>query len=132
MNRRLFLWAPVVAYMALIFWLSSLANPPQPPGPLSILSDKWLHGMLYAGLSVLVVRALAGRLLGAVSVRVAALAIAVSVLYGVTDEIHQYFVPPRQSDVLDVVADFLGATLAALALYAVSRFRRASMSGSAL
>lgn len=29
--------------------------------------------------------------------------------YGVTDEIHQSFVPPREADALDVVADTFGA-----------------------
>ena len=32
-------------------------------------------------------------------------------LYGVSDEIHQHFVPRRSSDVLDLVADFLGVLI---------------------
>ena len=46
--------------------------------------------------------------------RAVALAIVASALYGVTDEIHQYFVPMRQADVWDVVADAAGATIAAV------------------
>jgi VanZ family protein len=45
-------------------------------------------------------------------------AILIAILYGVTDEIHQRFVPPRQMDPMDLGADALGATLAAGALYA--------------
>jgi len=30
-------------------------------------------------------------------------------LYGISDEIHQHFVPYRDADILDVIADFLGA-----------------------
>jgi len=36
------------------------------------------------------------------------LAFAIAFLYGVSDEIHQYFVPGRHPDVLDVVADASG------------------------
>ena len=121
MIRRLSLWAPVLAYMALIFWLSSIPNPPQPPGPLSILSDKPLHGLVYSGLTALLVRALTGRLLGPLTFGTAALAVVISALYGATDELHQSFVPPRQSEVQDLVADVCGSALAALALYVAGR-----------
>ena len=121
MNIRWSLWAPVFLYMALIFGVSSMSNPPEPPGALALLSDKALHGILYAGLSALVVRALAGRLLGSVTGRMAALAIAVAAVYGATDELHQYFVPGRRMDVRDLVADVVGAALAALGLYVVGR-----------
>ena len=39
-------------------------------------------------------------------------------LYGVSDEFHQYFNPPRSVEALDVVADTVGASLGAGALYA--------------
>jgi len=38
-------------------------------------------------------------------------AASLSILYGISDEIHQYFVPFRYSSVMDVVADGLGASL---------------------
>ena len=53
----------------------------------------------------------------------ACLAVVIATVYGVTDEIHQRFVPPRQTDAWDVAADATGASLAALGAYAVSRFR---------
>ena len=46
--------------------------------------------------------------------RAVALAIVASALYGVTDEVHQYFVPMRQADPWDVAADAAGATIAAV------------------
>jgi VanZ family protein len=113
-------WGPVVLYMAIIFGLSSMPSPPSgPPG----LSDKDLHAVLYFGLVVLVVRALAGGLRRAVDARTAVLAVAICTVYGITDEIHQHFVPPRQMDVFDAAADTVGASIAAAGLFAIGRIR---------
>jgi VanZ family protein len=46
---------------------------------------------------------------------VALAAVLVASFYGVTDEFHQSFVPNRQSDARDVLADTAGATVAAAA-----------------
>ena len=43
------------------------------------------------------------------TIGVAALGALVSVAYGVTDELHQAFVPGRTPDAWDVVKDFVGA-----------------------
>ena len=37
-----------------------------------------------------------------------------TVIYGATDEFHQYFVPYRQSDIYDLMADATGAIIAYL------------------
>jgi len=39
------------------------------------------------------------------------LSILLSSLYGISDEIHQHFVPSRNADVMDVMADILGSIL---------------------
>ncbi len=46
-------------------------------------------------------------------------------LYGASDEIHQSFVPRRQMDGRDLVADFTGASVVAIAGYLW--FRRQGM-----
>jgi VanZ family protein len=122
-TSRVSLWAPVVAYMTVIFVLSSIPRPPEPPEALSFLSDKALHAMLYAGLAVLIVRALSGGWLRSFTVGTALLAVAIAVAYGISDEIHQYFVPLRTMDVGDVIADAVGAALAVWGLYVVGRQR---------
>src|SRR5690348_13673789 len=94
----LWLWGPVIFWMALIFSLSSLHDAPLPPG----ISDKSGHGLGYIGLSVLLVRAMVGGLPRPVSLGVAIIAIIVTVLYGMSDEIHQLFVAGRSSDVGDL------------------------------
>jgi VanZ family protein len=42
------------------------------------------------------------------------LVLSISTLYGITDEIHQSFVPGRDAAVLDLVLDMIGATLGCL------------------
>jgi len=114
-TRPFFLWAPVVVYMALMFSASSVHQPPDLPTDSAYTG---LHVFEYAGLSALLVRALAGGWGRYVSRRTAVTAILIAILYGITDEIHQRFVPPRQMDPMDLAADALGATLAGGALYA--------------
>ena len=43
-----------------------------------------------------------------------AILIILSTFYGITDEIHQLFVPSRSSDIFDVLADFLGSIIGVL------------------
>lgn len=112
---RLSLWAPVLAYMALIFVLSSRSVPPRLD---RLVPDKIVHAGMYAGLSALLVRALAGGWRRPVSRALALAAAGLATLYGVSDEIHQAFVPSRHADWLDLVADAAGAAGAAVALYA--------------
>jgi len=96
--------------MGLIFALSSVEEPPTLPGR---MADKGAHGALYFGLGTLLVRALAGGWSGIVTMTTAATAVGAATLYGISDEIHQWFVPGRQADLLDVIADAVGALLAA-------------------
>jgi VanZ family protein len=113
-SSRRSLWTPVLLYLAFIFALSSISEPPALPQGI----DKDLHGLLYCGLGVLLVRALAGGLRGRViTARATIIAALIATLYGITDEIHQHFVPSRQVEALDVVADGIGATAGAIVLY---------------
>jgi VanZ family protein len=110
---RFALWAPVVAYMAFIFGLSSVSHPPSLPGG----ADKPLHSLLYGGLGFLFARAVAGGMGRVKPVHVLA-SVVFGALYGASDELHQYFNPPRNVELLDVVADAVGAAAGAAALYA--------------
>lgn len=100
-------WLPPLLYAVLIFYLSSLPGTTYFPQFFS--ADKILHVAEYGLLGYLLARAL-----GRSPHRKAMLfftAASLSVLYGISDEIHQYFVPFRCSSVMDVVADGLGASL---------------------
>ena len=108
------LWGPVAAYMALIFVLSAQPQPPLPPQ----LTDKQGHSIGYAGLAVVVSRAVAGGLLHGTTLPAAAAAWTISSAYAATDEWHQSFVPGRSSDVHDWYADAIGALIGAGACWA--------------
>lgn len=112
MRRRALLWGPVVAYMAAIYYVSAQSAPPMvgPPG-----SDKVAHAIAYFGFGLLAFRAVAGRLAAQVTLPRATATMLISIVYAVTDEVHQLFVPGRYGDVLDVVADATGAALALIA-----------------
>jgi VanZ family protein len=100
--------------MAVIFYFTSLTQPPRPLG----VEYTPAHAVGYLGLAVVVVRALAGGLPARIGWSTAAAALAISVGYGVTDEIHQMFVPGRTSDVGDLLADAAGASIGTVLCWA--------------
>ena len=56
--------------------------------------------------------------------RAAALAFGITVLYAITDEFHQTFVPSRQGHVQDVLIDSCGAAAGLLVLWIIHRWRK--------
>ena len=108
------LWAPILAYMVAIFYVSSLSDVSIPAGA----SDRTAHLLAYLGLSILVTRAVAGGLPRRISLRAAAIAILITVAYGASDEFHQLFVPGRSGEWRDLVADAVGAVIGAVACWA--------------
>ena len=52
--------------------------------------------------------------------RAALFAICLALTYGITDEIHQLFVPTRSSDPMDCVFDLLGGSVGAALIYAIA------------
>ena len=109
-------WGPVFLYMGLIFWSSSRER----PDVLSETPDYLIHGLAYAGLAVLSVRAVAKRLFSGLKTAHIAGGVAIAVLYGMSDEWHQLHVPGRDGSLADVFADFVGASLGGAFLAAVS------------
>lgn len=123
-RARLFAWAPPVAYMALIFAVSSIAiDVPHLTFP---FRDKLVHTLEYGVLGFLVARAAAITWPTRSLVRIAAFAILIATTFGVSDEVHQSFVPGRSAELLDAVADFVGATLGSCAYVLVLGRRRAA------
>lgn len=118
----LYLWAPVVFYAGLIFYLSSLT--PAQPLPFSFSgSDKVIHFFEYLGFAFLLTRALhPGEGISPWAWYLAAFLLAAG--YGVFDEFHQYFVPGRECSGFDLLADVAGAAAGILFFARVTRFLR--------
>ncbi|MGM0653228.1 MAG: VanZ family protein [Bacillota bacterium] len=112
-------WLPALIQMALIFYFSSqpegskvLESFPTPPGI--------GHLVGYAILAVLLYRAFNRGLFGWSGVA-ARNAFIVSLIYAVSDEIHQLFVPGRQASIADVGIDTAGILLGLLLVKALAR-----------
>jgi hypothetical protein len=108
-------WAPAVVWMGAIFAVSSIPGS-NLPGGYSFQG----HFGEYAVLGILVTLALSP---GPIGWRRALLALAVCSLYGMSDEIHQAFVPGRQPDVLDWATDTAGAAFGIALTVAWLRWR---------
>jgi len=103
-----FYWLPVLLYCLLIYIQSSHDMPEHLPD--FFCKDKLLHFAAYAVLGMLVYRALLRTMrhkFGALTLISGS--IIVSFLYGLSDEIHQYYVSYRHADVLDALADLAGS-----------------------
>ncbi len=106
--------------MVAIFGASSMSDLQTTPAG---LSDKTVHGLVYGLLGALVLRAVAGAGWAGVTLVAVLAATVISGLYGVTDELHQGFVPGRSTEALDMVADAVGASGAAGVIWAWSIIR---------
>ncbi|HEY3196888.1 MAG TPA: VanZ family protein [Nitrospirales bacterium] len=127
--RAWWYWTPAVGYAALIFFLSSLSSPEiYVPSQLMELGDKVLHGIEYGVLGILMYRAFRYAAGPWSASHALLLAIVASTAYGLTDEIHQLFVPLRDADVWDLLTDAVGSSVAA---WAWARFIEPALTRSA-
>ncbi len=115
---------PSLVYMAFIYYMSS---GPVTSDTLNAVPDKVLHALGYSVLSILVFWAVHQGLDSSNGHGGYSLPILLTVLYGISDEYHQSFVPSRSSDVRDVMADvagaYLGAGIIMLASHLLSSYR---------
>lgn len=126
MKQKKFLsWFPLVLYCCLIFYLSSQKGPAKFEWPILYL-DKVFHFIEYSILGFLWSvgwgedrGSLQGWLLGALFIGV----------FAATDEWHQLFVPGRECDPWDWVADLLGG---AFGLFFIGLTRRGPSVGKPL
>jgi VanZ family protein len=98
---------PLISWCILIFVLSSLPGTsyPQVTWP---FADKLVHLSLYAGLGVCAALYFTCRNYSA------PVPVLFGMLYGISDELHQVFIPARSCSVADWAADCLGVFLGVL------------------
>ena len=101
-------WVPVLLCMAIIFALSAQSSLPHAPADLlDIIVKKLGHALGYALLAVVLCRALQPK--GPLKRSRVNIALALALLYAVSDEVHQALVPGRTPSAVDVGIDFAGA-----------------------
>jgi VanZ family protein len=103
-------WAAVIAWMGLIFFLSSRPDLPNFAPGIPGLEEIGGHLTAYGVLAALLWWALHGTGLR----YPATWALVLAVLYGITDEYHQSFVPGRTMSFDDLMVDLIGASVALL------------------
>ncbi len=116
-------WGPVCGYAGLIFYLSAQSHPETHVPFVTYFSDKVLHAVEYAVLGALCYRAIRGNGYDSWRQQAIPAAILLASLYGMSDEIHQAFVPFRDSSWLDWLADTVGAALGVIAMHRISNLR---------
>jgi VanZ family protein len=105
-------WGPSVLWMTVIFSLSSRHSVTVSPEYVwNFLFFKTLHLIEYAVLFLLNVRAVNRGRTNADRTNRYVWAFALTILYAVTDEFHQRFVPSREGRLRDVIIDAIGAGL---------------------
>ena len=97
--------------MMLLIYLASDTPGRELPsfGVVDLLAKKGGHVVGYALLGLSYLHALVPR--GALSPQTARIAVVLAVLYAMSDEIHQVFVPGRGAGARDVLIDAVGASL---------------------
>jgi VanZ family protein len=104
-------WAPVMAWAALIFVLSSIPDLGTGLGGWDLVLRKIAHAAEFAVLGFLLLRAVGGP----------QVALGLGIAYAVSDEIHQHFVPGRLGSPIDVLIDSAGVLAGVFAWRRVRR-----------
>jgi VanZ family protein len=107
----IFYQLPAIGWACLIFISSSITAAEMPD--LSIFRfDKVIHFGVYFVFAFLLYRAFRYQTRFPVLAHHAAIVtIAAVILFGASDEFHQFFVPGRQADIFDLIADTTGAVI---------------------
>src|SRR3989338_6497752 len=102
-------WLPAILWACFIFYMSSIQGTQLPSIP---LSDKIIHAIVYLVLGFFTARALV-RAHNLSLWPVIFTASMLAGIYGMTDEIHQMFVPTRTAEMFDLLSDFAGGFMGA-------------------
>jgi VanZ family protein len=108
----------MLVYALMIFIASSI--PSSKLDFVKDISDILLHILEYSVFGFLVTRFFLNRQGNTTFLLL--IAVLVSVLYGLTDEIHQLFTPGRDCSVLDFIADSIGTIIGAGIYYTIFRY----------
>jgi VanZ family protein len=111
--RKIIPKLPALLIVAVIWVLSSKSILPVPKGILGF--DKFQHLLAYLALAFSIALWFSPKQRRSRRLRSFLLIVLIASLYGMIDEVHQFFVPGRDCNVWDWIADTLGAILGAAA-----------------
>jgi len=111
-------WIPAVAWMSVIFYFSTLPESATPGR--DILPDKVCHAGEYFILAFVILFALQRTTQFRFSTSFW-ITLTWGAVYGLSDEIHQLYVPTRQFDVGDLLADVCGVAVLFFILWVLQR-----------
>lgn len=102
---------PAILVAIILFILSSIPYPPTIIPDVNY-QDLVMHAIAYAIFGFFIARALYNQS-GYYRLKESLLLFTfmIGTIYGISDEIHQYFVPGRFADILDVIADSVGTLI---------------------
>lgn len=103
-------WLPVILWAGVIFIISSISSFPEEIKPLFSF-DGVAHTIEYAGLGFLLARAFKNSRREKLKKYFRILAVICGIVYGISDEFHQWFVPMRTPSIIDLGYDFIGVVL---------------------
>jgi VanZ family protein len=106
-HRFVCYYLPAIVYAAAIFILSSIPGL-APPEIGFRLSDKFYHFLEFFGFGFVLLRAFVNSTSSLLSSRSLEGAAFLGGLYALSDELHQHFVPNRQMEFWDFLADTVG------------------------
>ncbi len=118
-RKVIFVYTPLV-----IYWIVLLAATSFPTinVPTTDVSDKAYHFTAYFGLGVLLNLTLVfqNKYL-TLKKKNAFYTVLIGSIYGIFDEVHQYFIPGRSMEFMDFTADFIGLVLAVIIIIFLMR-----------
>jgi VanZ family protein len=109
LGKRLWFWAPAVIWVGITFVVSHQPVVHIPFGA----PDYVAHGLNYSVLGLLLILALSNGNWRTITPWLLVSAVVLAIVLGIGDEFHQSFVPGRDTEVKDVIADGVGAAVAA-------------------
>lgn len=107
LKNFIYYWLPLIVYCLAIYIQSDLPSIEHIPS--FEFSDKFMHFFAYAIMGVLFYRAYQTLRIKDNLRMLILLSVVSASLYGISDEIHQYYVPFRDASIFDVIANILGA-----------------------
>lgn len=109
--------SPAILWALLLFIFSSIPHPPNVK-ILASYDDLFKHAIVYGIFGFFIARALFYQSrFRRLRENYVIFALLLGALYGISDEFHQYFVPGRSSEILDVLADCFGIMIGIILFY---------------